>query len=85
MIKFRHRLLNKRLNASEDRLRKRIGASKVDGLVRDFKAAAIRSPMLLMMLYEQSDPYRWLAEEWARWGSPPRRPSAPPYPTQPRQ
>jgi hypothetical protein len=73
--------LNERLNASEERLRKRLGASRVNALVREFKAAGKRQPGLFWTLYEQTDPYRWLADVWAR--KPRRSPS--PYPTQPRQ
>jgi hypothetical protein len=73
--------LNERLNASEERLRKRLGVSKVNALIREFRAAAKRQPSLYWTLYEQTDPYRWLADVWARK----LRRSPPPYPTQPRQ
>ena len=65
-----NKALNSRLNWSEDRLRKQIGKRKVDALVRRFKVAALKDQALLSALYEQPDPYLWLAEHWASSRSP---------------
>ena len=59
------RWLNERLNYSEARLRKRLGAHKVSALIRQFKAAAKDDPALFTALYAKRDPYRWLAQHWA--------------------
>ena len=58
-------VLNERLNESEDRLRKKVGAQRVNALIEQFKAAAEADPALFRELYAKRDPYRWLAQHWA--------------------
>ena len=58
-------MLNARLNESEDRLRRRIGAQRVNALIEQFRVAALLQPRLFWELYAKSDPYRWLAQHWA--------------------
>jgi hypothetical protein len=53
-------VLNFRLNASENMLRKRIGAREVNRLIAEFKAEGHRTPRLWEMLYRQHDPYAWI-------------------------
>ena len=55
-------VLNERLNSSEMMLRREIGAEAVDAAIRDFKEAAQRDPTLFPKLYQQPDPYGWLAK-----------------------
>ena len=62
---YRTRVLNKRLNESEKRLRGRIGSRKVDALIIEFRLTAILAPLMFTELYRQPDPYRWLADEWS--------------------
>ena len=57
--------LNMRLNESEERLRKRLGAQLVDDLIVQFRATAECNPRLFQELYAKRDPYRWLAQHWA--------------------
>jgi hypothetical protein len=52
--------LNDRLNASEERLRERIGAKAVDRLICEFRAEADRKPNLWLLLYRQASPYAWI-------------------------
>jgi hypothetical protein len=59
------RILNERLNASEERLRARIGGRKVTALTRRFKAAAKDDVWLYLQLYAKRNPYDWLARFWA--------------------
>ena len=65
-----YRRLNARLNASEKRLRNRIGICQVSALIRQFKDDAADDPLLYAALYTKRDPYRWLAEQWAASRSP---------------
>jgi hypothetical protein len=55
-------VLNERLNSSEMMLRREIGAEAVDAAIRDFKEAAKGDPTLFPKLYQQPDPYGWLAK-----------------------
>ena len=57
--------LNARLNASEAKLRARIGDQQVDDLIDRFMAAGKANPALFKALYAKRDPYRWLARYWA--------------------
>ena len=56
------KMLNDRLNMSEERLRDKIG-DKVDEYVRDFQTFAQRDPSLWGKLYSQANPYGWLQRE----------------------
>jgi len=56
-------LLNERLNVSELLLRKELGAEKVDAAIAEFKQHAERDPRLYSQLYQQTDPYGWMAQE----------------------
>jgi len=56
-------LLNERLNVSELLLRKELGAEKVDQAIAEFKQHAERDPRLYTQLYQQTDPYGWMAQE----------------------
>jgi hypothetical protein len=55
-------VLNERLNSSEMMLRREIGAEAVDAAIKDFKEAAKGDPTLFPKLYQQPDPYGWLAK-----------------------
>jgi hypothetical protein len=57
--------LNARLNHSERLVRRKIGATRLRVLIVQFRAASRKDPTLITKLYEQRDPYRWLAEQWA--------------------
>jgi hypothetical protein len=59
-------LLNERLNVSELLLRKELGAEKVDAAIAEFKQHAERDPRLYTQLYQQTDPYGWMAQEVER-------------------
>jgi hypothetical protein len=59
------RLLNDRLNASEELLRAKVGRRKVTALTKQFKAAATADPTLWSQLYAKRNPYDWLARFWA--------------------
>ena len=56
-------VLNERLNASEMMLRREIGAEAVDAAIAEFKQAAQADPSLFPKLYQQSDPYAWMAKQ----------------------
>ena len=56
-------LLNERLNMSEMMLRKELGAEKVEAAVAEFKQHAQADPRLYTQLYQQPDPYGWMASE----------------------
>ena len=58
-------VLNDRLNESEDRLRNRLGPTRVNKLIEQFMAAGKKDPALFTALYKKRDPYRWLAQYWA--------------------
>ncbi len=58
-------VLNVRLNESEARLRNRLGPTRVNKLIEQFRAAADVDPLLFTALYAKRDPYRWLAQHWA--------------------
>jgi hypothetical protein len=58
--------LNKQLNWSEHQLRKEIGGEKVDAAVAEFKQHAAADPRLYTQLYQQIDPYGWMAGEVER-------------------
>jgi hypothetical protein len=55
-------VLNERLNSSEMMLRREIGAEAVEAAIADFKQAAQSDPTLFPKLYQQPDPYGWLAK-----------------------
>ena len=59
-------LLNERLNMSEMMLRKELGAEKVDAAIAEFKQHAAADPRLYTQLYQQTDPYGWMAGEVER-------------------
>jgi hypothetical protein len=61
-------LLNERLNMSEMMLRKELGAEKVDAAIAEFKQHAAADPRLYTQLYQQTDPYGWMAGEVERLG-----------------
>ena len=61
-------LLNERLNMSEMMLRKELGAEKVDAAIAEFKQHAAADPRLYTQLYQQTDPYGWMANEVERLG-----------------
>lgn len=56
-------MLNERLNMSEMQLRREIGAEAVDAAINEFKEAAAKDPSLFPKLYQQPDPYGWLAKQ----------------------
>ena len=56
------KMLNDRLNMSEERLRDKIG-DKVDEYVKEFQVFAQRDPSLWGKLYSQANPYGWLQRE----------------------
>jgi hypothetical protein len=51
--------LNARLNASELRLREKVGDAKVEALIAWVKAQAAKDATLFPKLYAQADPYAW--------------------------
>jgi hypothetical protein len=55
--------LNERLNTSELLLRKEIGPEAVDAAISEFKEAAKGDPSLFQKLYQQADPYGWMAKQ----------------------
>lgn len=59
-------MLNERLNTSELLLRKELGAEKVEAAIAEFKQAAEADPTLYGKLYQQNDPYGWMAREVER-------------------
>ena len=56
-------MLNERLNMSEMQLRREIGAEAVDSAIAEFKQAAAKNPALMPALYQQPDPYAWMAKQ----------------------
>lgn len=56
-------MLNERLNISEMQLRRDLGPEKVDEAVAEFKQAAAKNPNLMPQLYQQPDPYAWMAKQ----------------------
>lgn len=56
-------MLNERLNNSEMFLREKLGTEKVDGLIAEFKQAAQADPALYQKMYQQPNPYGWMARE----------------------
>ena len=56
-------LLNERLNMSQMMLTKELGAEKVEAAVAEFKQHAQADPRLYTQLYQQPDPYGWMASE----------------------
>ena len=61
-------LLNERLNMSEMMLRKELGAEKVEAAKAEFMQHAAADPRLYTQLYQQTDPYGWMASEVERLG-----------------
>ena len=61
-------LLNERLNMSQMMLTKEMGAEKVAAAVAEFKQHAQADPRLYTQLYQQTDPYSWMAGEVERLG-----------------
>lgn len=59
-------MLNERLNMSEMLMRSQIGDDKVDAAVAEFKTAAEADPTLYGKLYQQANPYGWMAKEVER-------------------
>ena len=55
--------LIERLNISEMQLRREIGPEKVDAAIAEFKQAAAQNPALIPALYQQPDPYAWMAKQ----------------------
>ena len=60
--------LNRNLNWSEHQLRKELGGEKVDAAIAEFKKHAEADPRLYTQLYQQIDPYSWMAGEVERLG-----------------
>jgi hypothetical protein len=56
-------MLNERLNMSEAQLRREIGSEAVDAAINEFKQAAAKNPSLMQQLYQQPDPYAWVAKQ----------------------
>lgn len=56
-------VLNERLNVSEMMLRKELGGEAVDAAIAEFKQAMARDPSLQAKLYQQPDPYGWMAKQ----------------------
>lgn len=56
-------MLNERLNMSEMQLRRELGPEAVDAAITEFKQAAAKNPALMPALYQQPDPYAWMAKQ----------------------
>lgn len=52
-------IVAERFNASEARLRDKIGDAEVDAMVAEFQHAAQQDPMLGAALHQQRDPFAW--------------------------